>query len=164
MVEIRDFENYYICENGEVISKFTGRPMCQCVDNTGYYQVILRKNGKKSYKRIHRILAEHFLYNENPNEFNMVNHIDGNKLNNSLDNLEWTNNKINTQHGYDNNLYKSNYRVPILVYHKNGEFYKEYKSIRSCCEDLKINRKTVSNILNGTKKTNNYNYIFRYKE
>lgn len=60
MIEIRDFENYYICESGEVISKFTSKPICQWVDNTGYYQVVLRKNGKKVYKRVHRILAEHF--------------------------------------------------------------------------------------------------------
>ena len=163
-VEIKGFENYYICENGDIISKVTQKPICKWIDNTGYYQVSIRKNGKKYYKRIHRLLAEHFLENDNPDLYNMINHIDGNKLNNELSNLEWTNNRINTQHGYDNGLYKSKYRVPILVYLKSGEFYKEYPSIRSCCEDLKVNRKTVSNILNGTKLTNNYDYIFKYKE
>ena len=118
---------------------------------------------KKSYA-IHRLVAEVFL--QNPKKLPIVNHKDGNKLNNKADNLEWCSNKENTQHGYDNGLYKFKTRsYPINVYLKDsGEFIAQYKSIRSMCKELKLNRKTVSNILNGTKATNNYMYLFEYVE
>ena len=75
------------------------------------------------------------------------------------------NNSKNTQHGYDNNLYKYKSRShPINVYDKNGIYLTTYKSIRSLCEDLKLNRKTVTSILKKEKLTNNYNYLFEYVE
>src|SRR5574344_1033560 len=100
--------NYLVTDEGDVISMKLNKPICKWVDNVGYYQVVLRKNGKKYYKRVHRLVAEAFL----PNELNLpqVNHIDGDKLNNNISNLEWCDNKNNTQHGYDNNLYHSKRR------------------------------------------------------
>lgn len=101
----------------------------------------------------------------NPNNLPQVNHKDGDKLNNNIDNLEWISNKDNTQHGYDNGLYKFKTRChAINVYTKDYKFYKQYKSIRSMCEELGINRKTVTMILKGEKVTNNYNYEFEYVE
>lgn len=100
----------------------------------------------------------------NPNNLPQVNHKDGNKLNNEFDNLEWVDNKTNTKHGYDNNLYFSKKRsYPILVYDKHSkELLYRFDSIRSLSEKLGLNRKTVSSILNGIKSTNNYKYIFEY--
>lgn len=57
------------------------------VDNVGYYQTVFRINGKRIYVRIHRLIAETLI--PNPDNLPMVNHIDGNKLNNDLSNLEW---------------------------------------------------------------------------
>lgn len=48
--------------------------------------------------------------------------------------------------------------------YKNGEYLQTYKSIRSMCENLHINRKTVTMILKGEKVINNYNYLFEYVE
>lgn len=59
------------------------------------------KRNQKIYK-IHRLLAEYFI--PNPNNKPCVNHIDGNKLNNSLNNLEWATVSENTKHAYANNL------------------------------------------------------------
>lgn len=164
MIEIEGFENYFITSEGEVYSKKLNRPLSKWVDNTGYYQVLLyNKEGKRCHIRVHRLVAKHFVINSNSEIYNQVNHIDCNKLNNNYLNLEWTNNSLNTKHGYDNNVYKSTSSIPILVYDKQGNFVQEFSSIRSLSEELHLNRKTVSNILNGTKATNNYPYDFKYK-
>lgn len=162
--KIEGFENYYIKSNGDVIStKHTHEKILSTfIDNVGYKQVILQKCGKRYYKRVHRLVAEAFLEKEN-SDYNMINHKDGNKLNNDLSNLEWCSNQQNTQHAYNNNLFKSTYRCSIIAINKETGEEKEYKSIRSCAKDLNINRKTLTSILKE-EKNNNYNYHFRYKE
>ncbi len=102
---------------------------------------------------------------DNPDNLPQVNHKDGNKLNNNINNLEWCNNSENTQHGYDNGLYRYKSRChAVNVYDKNGKYLNTYKSIRSMCDQLHINRKTVTMILKGEKITNNYDYLFKYVE
>lgn len=67
-----------------------------------YESVGLTKEGKQKNKRVHRLVAEAFVYNKHSKPY--VNHIDGNKLNNSATNLEWVTSKENSQHAKDNNL------------------------------------------------------------
>ena len=67
---------------------------------TGYLQVTLFKNGKPKYARMHRLVAEAFL--PNPENLPVVNHKDGNKLNNDVSNLEWTSYSENTKKWHDN--------------------------------------------------------------
>lgn len=129
-------------------------------DNVGYYQVVFRLDGKKKYVRVHRLIAETFILN--PNSLPQVNHKDGNKLNNSLSNLEWCNNAYNTQEAYDKGLYKSTYCCAVKAIHKITGEIQSFNSIRSCADTLGVNRKTLTNILRGLK-SNNYNYEFMYE-
>lgn len=158
-MELKEFEERYeIFQDSTIISLITNKPICQWKDNVGYLQVKLKKNGKNYYKRVHRLVAEHFI--PNPNGLPQVNHIDGDKTNNNINNLEWTNNKTNTQHGYDNNLYHSKHRcIGVKVFDKSGNYLNTYKSIRETAGQLNINRKTLSRILFDDKE-NNYNYLF----
>ena len=71
-------------------------------DKDGYLLIGLRKDGKKKTYKIHRLVAEAFL--ENPNKKPQINHIDGNKQNNYISNLEWCTNKENMAHAYTNGL------------------------------------------------------------
>ena len=160
-VKIHKDYNIGVTEQGDIINLKTNKPYSKWVDNVGYYQVVFRINGKKKYIRIHRLVAEMFI--ENPNGYNQINHIDGNKLNNNVDNLEWTTNSKNTQHGYDNNMYKNKYRCEIKATNKITKETLFFKSIRECSEILNLNRKTITSILKGIKKTNNYEYEFEYK-
>lgn len=73
--------------------------------------VELWKENKRKRYFIHRLVAEAFI--ENPLNKPQVNHIDGNPLNNKISNLEWTTNKENTQHAYDNGLMKPKGTKPI---------------------------------------------------
>lgn len=148
-----ELEIYKIFDNGRIIK------LSKWIDNVGYYTVSFRIDGKKIYRRIHRIIAETLL--PNPNNLPFVNHIDGNKLNNSIENLEWCTNQYNTQQAYDNNLYKSKKECPVRAINKyNGRIF-EFNSIRNCAEQLQLNRKTITSILKGCKKSN-YDYNFEY--
>ena len=96
------------------------------LDNTGYYVVGLYKNNIQSNYHIHRLVIEAFI----PNTQNkpQVNHIDGNKLNNCLDNLEWCTASENGIHAYNHNLNKS--RKEINQYDLGGNFVKKWDSIK----------------------------------
>ena len=117
---IPNFENYTISKNGEV-RKVTGtrapRIMKPKIDKDGYYQIGLRKEGKKHYKSIHRLVATTYL--ENTCNFTDVNHKNGDKLNNNVDNLEWCTQRYNTIHSY-----VCNNRKPNITTNKICELYK----------------------------------------
>lgn len=70
----------------------------------GYQQVKLNRNGKFP-RAIHRLVAQAFI--PNPDSLPEVNHIDGNKANNCVENLEWVNRSGNSKHAYETNLTKS---------------------------------------------------------
>ena len=162
---ISGFERYEIRDDGIIYDTKRDAVVCTWTDTVGYKQCYLKgENGNRHSKRVHRLLALAFI--PNPENLPQVNHIDGNKLNNSLDNLEWVTNSINVQHGYDNGLYRFKTRCHIInVYDKvTHKLIKTFKSIRSMCLELNINRKTVTMILKGEKLTNHYDYDFEYSE
>ena len=100
--EIIDFEKYYEISNlGNVRSLYRKEFLLikKILSNTGYFVVRLNKNGKSEYKTIHKLVAESFL-NHKPCGYKLViNHIDGNKTNNCVDNLEIVTNRYNTADG-----------------------------------------------------------------
>lgn len=91
-------DDYEITRSGDVINKNTGRVLKGVPNNKGYLRVCIV--GKLRF--IHRLVAEKYV----PNPFNksQVNHIDGNKHNNSADNLEWVTNLENRRHALRNGL------------------------------------------------------------
>lgn len=93
---------YQIDEQGNVYNTITKKFLQGNVYNTGYKMVNLTIDKKKKGYAVHRLVAEAFL--DNPNNLPVVNHIDGNKNNNCVNNLEWVSYSENTQHCYNNNL------------------------------------------------------------
>ena len=89
---VNEFPNYEINELGQVRNTKNNKILSQSLSSRGYYQINI---GGKS-RRTHRLLAIAFI--ENPNNLETINHIDGNKLNNSLDNLEWMSRSDNVIH------------------------------------------------------------------
>lgn len=86
--DIKNFENYQVSNLGRIYSK--SKRTCikiKKLAGRGYYQIRLYKDGKYFYKNLHRVIAETFI--PNPNNYRTVNHINGNKLDNRVDNLEW---------------------------------------------------------------------------
>lgn len=153
--KVLGFDAYAVNAEGDVFSK-RGHLLCKWRDNMGYEQVVLYKDGKRHYKRVHRLVWEAF--NGPIPEGLFINHIDSQKCNNNISNLELVTNSENIKHFHDNHKQR---KYNISVYSKSdNSFIGSYDSLRELCEKLKLNRKTVASIINGVKKTNNYPYIF----
>lgn len=90
------------------------------VSNMGYYTVCLRKNGTSKKMSVHRLISCAFI----PNPYNLytVNHKDGNKLNNSISNLEWMLLADNIRHGHDTGLYSCMKKVVVICKKDNTAF------------------------------------------
>ena len=93
---------YEISTHGEVKSIRNNKILKPFITKCGYKQVELNLNGKAKKFLIHRLVAQVFI--PNPHKKTQVNHIDGNKTNNDMSNLEWTTPAENTKHAYKNGL------------------------------------------------------------
>ena len=104
MLPITGFENRYtINAAGEVYSLLREKFLKGSPDGGGYVMYSLYNTaGKRVSLKGHRLVAEHFI--PNPNNLPMINHIDGNKENNNVNNLEWCTAAHNTQHAIENGL------------------------------------------------------------
>lgn len=103
--DIEGYEGYYEISNmGQVRStSYKGIKILKpSKTKNGYLNVILCVKQIKTHKLVHRLVAETFL--ENPLNLEQVNHINGNKEDNSVDNLEWCTQEYNNYHAYNNNL------------------------------------------------------------
>ena len=157
--DINGYEGFYqITTDGIVISP-NGIKKTEVVKN-GYARVSLWKNGKGKHFLVHRLVAEAFI--PNPDSLDMVNHIDGNKLNNRVENLEWCNLSQNIHHAYRTGLIHPA-TTKVIQYTKDFVKVKEWGSIKEACETLGL---THSNICTVCKdKTNRRmcgGYIWRY--
>lgn len=110
MIKVIDnFPTYTISDNG-VITNITNGYVKKCWQcKNGYLYVDLQYKGYRSKQPVHRLLATHFL--PNPDNKRTVNHIDGNKLNNALSNLEWATYSENMKHAYDTSLNRQKRKV-----------------------------------------------------
>lgn len=109
--EIPGFENYTISEEGEIFSIKRKMFLAQSI-RKGYKTVTLLNNEKKAVTTsVHRLLMLTYKPIENPDQM-QVDHVDCNKLNNNLNNLEWVTKKENTHRAIRNGLYKED-RVAI---------------------------------------------------
>jgi len=124
----------------------------------GYSQVGLQKYGTRKYKKIHRLVAEAFI--PNPENKKEVNHKDGNKTNNCVDNLEWVTTSENQLHSYYE--LKNNIKSVIQL-SLNNEIIKEWESIAKVEQELKISNADICKCCKGKRKTAG-GYKWKYKE
>lgn len=95
-----------VSDEGRVRSNMRdGRILKQQRDNKGYYRVSVTVERKKMHFKVHRLVAEAFV--QNPMSLPQVNHIDGDKLNNRAENLEWVTNIQNAHHAMGKGLWEN---------------------------------------------------------
>jgi hypothetical protein len=135
------YYDYVIYENGDIFS--TLKNIYLKHNFKQYLCVDLYVNRKAQRKQIHRLIAEYFI----PNPLNkpFVNHIDGNKYNNKIENLEWCTAKENIQHAWRMGLCKPSYFGKKVIC---GETGKIYRNVKEAALELGYNHKTLCNMIN----------------
>lgn len=118
------------------------------IAQNGYYRVTLAKNGVKKQKYLHRLIAIHFI--DNPENFPQVNHKDGNKLNNSIDNLEWCTNQHNIIHAYKLGLIEHVKGENHPNYGKTGSKSKRAKEV--VCINIRTGEQKIYGAIIETEK------------
>lgn len=179
--QINNFENYEISNLGNVrnfkTKKIISKQKMGNYLTTKLYNI---KTKKMKLQNIHRLVAETFI--ENKENKKCVNHKDGNKLNNSVNNLEWVSYQENTKHAFENGLQKSwfgtkfgkehpNYKfrgkwktqINVYQYDKNGKFIKKYNSATEAERILNISCPHIIECCKGKRKTAG-GYIWKREE
>lgn len=162
-VDVKNHPSYEVSNFGNVRNKLTGRILKPQISNSGYKRVVLydKRQSKGFPVSIHRIEAMSF-YNIDNSDSLQVNHIDGNKLNNFLPNLEWCTASENMKHAYENGLEKRseyqtemlrlacNKRHPPVKCIETGEIFTDYVK---AANKLNVHKSSIWHVINGDQKT-----------
>lgn len=169
---IKGFENLYeITDKGEIITlpRKLKTPTAEYVlkeniskghkNKKGYLVFDFRRRGGCT-ELVHRLVAEAFI--PNPNNYTQINHKDGDKTNNCVENLEWCNNSMNQKHAFENGLQKGyfEHHNSKLTYEDVVYIKKNYKKgvvgfgIRSLANKFNVCDSTIKQILNGQSYRN----------
>ena len=133
---IPEFENYGISKDGVIINLKRQKELKYFVDKDGYYRVGFCINNRKYNRFVHRLVA--ITYIDNPNNLPIVDHIDGNRTNNSVENLRWT-----TYSGNSRNT-KQNRKIKII--NENTGEEKCFDTVIAASEYLNIDDTTLCKV------------------
>ena len=160
--DIKDYEGLYQVSNlGRVKSLKYGKEkiLKSCKLNNGYLIVNLHKEGKQKHYYIHRLVATAFI--PNPDNLSQVNHINEDKTDNRVENLEWCDNKYNINYGTRNERIGKTNSIPILQFDLDGEFVKKWDSIMQVERELGFDNSGICMCCKGKRKSA-YGYKWRY--
>lgn len=150
---IQEASNYEVSTYGNIRNKTTQKILKGRLTKSGYLQVSLKidETNKFSNRYIHRLVAIYWI--DNPEDKREVNHKDGNKENNNINNLEWVTPSENQKHRHSIGINKtSNRRVGKFT--KDGELVAEYNSIQEAAnaENNGV-RVSIDNVVHGKRKS-----------
>jgi len=150
---IKEFDNYLVSNKGRIMNGKTGKILKPRDDRRGYEKVDLYQNGKSKSLKVHRIVAQAFI--DNPNDLETVNHIDENKHNNNVENLEWMSNGDNIRYSQ---------AKPVEQYDfESGRLICIYSSLSDCSRLTGFNNSVISMACRGQYKQA-YGYIWKYQD
>lgn len=152
--------NYSINENG-VIRNDTRNTFLSTHEQNGYMHVTLSINKKQRRFRVHRLVAQTFL--NNPENKPYVNHKDGNRKNNNVNNLEWVTPAENTQHAVKEGLWGTACKKPVIQYSMDGERLMSFESITDAAKQTGSNPNKITMCCQRQRRSTN-DYQWRYAD
>jgi hypothetical protein len=144
--------SYFITQDGKCYNSNTGKYLKGQENYKNHYfsYILTMPDGKKKRCYAHRLVAEAFLPTPKDKNKNQVNHIDGNKLNNNVDNLEWVTAKENSAHAIENELKKEKH---IFCFNQDKLLVAEYKNATEAANAVKISKSLIFQELQKEVKT-----------
>lgn len=145
MGRLLTIDDYEITRDGQVINKTNGHVLKPQPNGKGYLRVSISK--KLCF--VHRLVAEKYI--PNPNNYEQVNHKDGNKLNNSVENLEWVSNQQNRNHAIKNDLYIHGSKCPWAKLNEDDVIYirtHNHLSNEILAEKFNVSLSTIRDVKN----------------
>lgn len=169
----KDLSNYLINRKGEIYSNNKHRVLTPQVNEYGYYQYVLTTDdGKKVRILAHVAVASQYIKNSDLDDKIIVNHIDENKQNPSVDNLEWVTIKENVNHGTCIKRSSDHRKKPVNEYDLDGHYIRTWSSVRDVTlffgdyfnktlKEMKSAENSIYGCLRGVSKSS-MNRIWRY--
>lgn len=169
LCEIPGYENckinYIIFENGKIYSSYKKDFLKLNKDSKGYLYIDLRRQKcKNKCPKVHRLVAEAFI--PNPKGLQQINHIDGNKENNDVQNLEWCDNLYNTVEAVRLGLKpRFEYHGEVYQFDLQGNFINVYSTPTTAAISISKNSlgSNITRCIHGKRKSA-YGYIWKSKE
>lgn len=146
---IKNFTNYSISDDGIIKNIKTNKILKNYIDTKGYLMVKLYNEQYKKGKpfRIHILVVQNFLLDRYDKKELKINHIDGNKLNNSIENLELITQKENIHHAIKNKLIKKKYKC-IIQMDKNNNIINTFGMIKDIAKYFNVCESVISQGIN----------------
>ena len=122
LFQINDFGDYYISKKADIYNKKYNRFLTPQLNTGGYYFIGLYKNGVRTFKKVHRLLAEAFIPNDDPANKPEIDHINRIPTDNRLENLHWGS---RTEQNLNRGLFKNN-KLGVKGICKHGNYIVAY--------------------------------------
>ena len=167
--DIKNYEGLYQVSNFGKVKNFKTDKILSLRNKRGYLLVALSKDKRKKTHQVHRLVAIAFLPNTESKP--TVNHLDENKSNNFVGNLEWATWQENANHGTRSERVSKEHKAhadrnkifykPIDQFDLSGSFIKTWESISTAAKEMGVRSASVSRCCRGINKTCS-GYLFRY--
>lgn len=145
-------KKYEVSNDGRVRRKESKTEVGMGSIRCGYRSVCLNDNGHRKMHKVHRLVARAFVENDDPENKTVVNHKDGDKLNNNAKNLEWVTVRENNQHSQDTGLTPKTCRA-IYQCDLNGNIIKKHDTLRGAARDTGVSTGSICHVCKGRYKT-----------
>jgi len=158
---IEGFPTYVVNTYGDVWSLKKGCVIRNYQYPIGYVMVSLYYDGASALRIAHRLVAKAFI--PNPEGKRTVNHIDGNKVNNQVDNLEWNTQKENNTHAWRTGLQPNTRNGKAVQQYSGSTCVSTFRSVREATRSTGVHHSGISKVCNGHHKTAG-GYVWKYVE
>jgi len=162
---IKFYTGYLISSLGRVMKIDSGKILKLNV-KSGYLACCISSHDfLKGYKsvKVHRLVGKYFVTNDDPEKKIFINHINGNKFYNRVENLEWATPSQNIQHAHDIGAIKRTVRA-VKEFDSDGKLIKEYGSISEAASETGVSTGNISDICNGKFTVDKNDHTWKYSD